>query len=200
MTASRSFPLALILGCTFTFGCASAIPESSSTGSETAVDAGVDSSESDSGLDGSAEPLTSVREGPWRTVNAAIDGDPCGFNSYTSSFGYPVLAYLPYNFEVRPASGGFYIEATPYNLVRGPIFCTVDGTEFDCEEQTVIAFDDWLYEIEFSGEQTGPESLSGTAVVRFEVDAETELQIGTAGFQVSDCDHSIDLELEFGRF
>ena len=136
-------------------GCASSIPESNDDGSTDPTTSGsIESQNDDSSPDEGGEDFeASVREGPWRTVSASVEGDPCGFNAYTSSFGYPIVAYLPYTFDVRPGTGGFYIEASPYNVVRGPIFCTLDGTQFDCEEQAVLFNDTWLYEIEFSGEQ-----------------------------------------------
>jgi len=156
----------------------------------------------DTGRGGDAEgdPGT-VREGPWRAASASIDGDPCGFDEYLSSFGYSTLFFLPSTFAVEPASSGFLIEATPYNVVRGPILCTLDGTRFSCEQQTVQVSDAaYIYEIDFSGEVVDDETVQGTAVVSFQLDEESESLIADAGFDMSDCDHSIDLELAYGRF
>ena len=140
-----------------------------------------------------------IRPGPWRAVSADIEGDPCPFDAYLSSYAYSTLAYLPSQFEVEAASGGFLIEATPYNVVRGPIFCALEEAQFTCETQFVQAYDS-VYEIDFAGERVSDETIRGTAVVRFEFDGETEALLTDAGFTVADCDHTIDLELQYGRF
>jgi len=150
----------------------------------------------------SSSPTTAtlVRPGPWRTVDAGIEGDPCGFDAYTSSFGYPTRAFLPTTFEVSATADGFLIEATAYNLVRGPVSCPLDGDRFVCETQVVRVQDLYVYEIDFAGERLDTETIRGTAVVRFELDAESESALRDAGFEMSDCDHTVDLELAYGRF
>lgn len=183
-------------------GCASSVPDTRDDGSTDPSTSGSIESLDDGSTPGAGEDgaLASVREGPWRTESASVEGDPCGFNAYTASYGFPIVAYLPNTFDVRPSTGGFYIEASPYNVVRGPIFCTLDGTQFDCEEQSVLVNDIWLYEIEFSGEQIDEETITGTALVRFQFDEDTEADIRAAGFEMSECDHTIDMTLVYGRF
>ena len=183
-------------------GCASSVPESKDEGSTDPTTSGSIESLDDESTPEAVEEgaLASVRQGPWRTESASVEGDPCGFNAYLASFGYAIEAYLPNTFVIRPSTGGFYIEASPYNVVRGPIFCTLDGTQFDCEDQAVLVSDSWLYEIEFSGEQIDEETITGTALVQFSFDDEIEADIRAAGFEMSECDHTIDMTLVYGRF
>lgn len=196
----------LILVASLAIGCA---PTALDISGEPSVDSGSDESIQTSGEENESDSsegeteLAQVSPGPWRTVDASIvNGDPCGFNEYLGSgnIAYRVEQYLPYSFDVQEGQGGFYIEASPYNTVRGPIFCALDGDRFECETQQVMVYDDWMYTIEFSGERLDTETITGTAVVQFEFDADTETLITSYGFEMAECDHAIDMTLAYGRF
>lgn len=92
-------------------------------------------------------------------------------------------------------NGGRANTSDPVDTGRG------GDSRFSCEQQTVQAYDGAnIYEIDFSGELVDDETMQGTAVVSFQLDEESESLIADAGFDMSDCDHSIDLELAYGRF
>lgn len=194
---------ALLTGLAGPLGCAPILADGSverapSNGAADTASAGTLSTEADP-LD--ADGVAALRTGPWRRVDAAVQGgDPCSFSAYLNPYGYDITAFLPTTFDVQAEVGGFFIEANPYTMVRGPIFCTMDGAAFDCETQQVIPFDDSLYTIDFSGERVDDETLTGTAIVQFRFDEQTEAQLADAGYAMSECDHTFDLTLAWGRF
>ncbi len=174
---------------------------------ETDGEADVEAGEAGSGDEESANGgsgwngRASVKRGPWNAVGASIDGDPCGWSAYFAEYGYYTIeAFLPRAFDVESFEGGFEIEATNYGA-KGPIVCSFEGSEFSCETQQVKpGFDDWLYTIDFAGEVSDEQTMTGTAVVSFVVDADTEAQMKSAGLSPDECDHTVDLELAWGSW
>ena len=122
-----------------------------------------------------------------------------------SWWGVDITDFLPSTFDVDGEEGTFEIEAQSYGA-QGPITCTIEDGEFDCEQQSVdpTTYDiyeyGWEYAIDFTGEVVDENTIRGEAVVTWPgVDDYTEYYLSEAGLRPSDCPQVVSLELSFDR-
>ena len=143
-----------------------------------------------------------LESGIWSVAAATLSEDTCDWDAQMVQFlGVGTDALLPKDFTVAGFEGSFEIEANAYGAA-GPILCTLNGSEFDCETQSVTPVDfdlgtyGWTYAIEFSGVVSDANSLEGTAFVSFPTVSEYLLPVFEAvGVDVSQCTQTYELSL-----
>ncbi len=109
----------------------------------------------------------------WFVIGATMLEDSCNWNvPLRDFFGIGSDALLPTDFTVEGYEGYFSIEANDFGAV-GPINCSFEEDDFECETQTVTPLDfdlgtyGWTYAIDFTGSALNEQELTGVAEIRF---------------------------------
>lgn len=148
------------------------------------------------------EAAEDIVSGIWTVAGATLVEDSCDWdNQLRSFFGVGADALLPKDFTVESLGGAFLIEANSYGAA-GPIECTIVGTDFTCETQSVTPIDfdlgqmGWTYAIEFSGSITDERSLVGTTITSFPTVSEFLVPVFEGlGVDTSQCIQNYELTL-----
>ena len=156
---------------------------------------------SDNGSNGGSSTYT-LESNTWYATDATMIEDSCAWDApLRQFFGIGSDALLPESFTVQGFEGSFEIEANSYGA-SGPITCGFQGTEFECETQSVtpLAFDlgtyGWTYAIDFNGTAISEDSLFGVAEVRFPTISDWLIPIfQSSGIDYTQCVQSFELSL-----
>lgn len=139
--------------------------------------------------------------GTWTTASARLESDPCDFDALLAPLGLTTALLVPEIFEVTDDPAGFAIRALDYGAAT-PVSCSLSGTSFACETQSVsptffeLASIGWRYSVSYEGSLTDEGWLLGDATVSFPAaDAETTTGLASLGFDLSECTQVVFLEL-----
>ena len=152
------------------------------------------------------EDAEQILSGIWTVAGATLVEDTCDWdNQLRSFFGVGADELLPKEFTVESFEGSFLIEANSYGAA-GPIECSIVGSDFTCETQSVTPIDfdlgqmGWTYSIEFNGSITDERSLVGTTITSFPTVSEFLVPVFEGlGVDTTQCIQNYELTLTFSE-